>query len=104
MVGTRVAPEKKIRLDQTIKDTELIKQIDNQVFANVCADYCCREQWKVGIYIGDSGGFYSAHRDNWVDKTHRQKSIVISLSHPSDYEGGDLFLEEVGREFKLEFN
>lgn len=100
-VGNRVAPEKKVRYDQTIRDKNITQNIDCQ-FRNIIDTniYKFRETYKVGIYHAPSG-FYCAHRDNWCDKGHRVWSIVMSLSDPSEYDGGELHFEEVGMKFKL---
>lgn len=103
-VGSRVAPEKKIRFDQPVNDPGILKHIDHHVLCGVCDEYKYREQWKVGIYIGDSGGFYTPHRDDWVDKGYRKQSIIISLTDPSEYDGGELHMEELQKEFKLAKN
>lgn len=100
-VGNRVAPEKKVRYDQTIRDKTLVENIDCQMRNIIDTDiYKYRELYKVGIYHAPSG-FYCAHRDNWCDKGHRVWSIVLSLSDPSEYDGGELQFEELGIKFKL---
>lgn len=43
-------------------------------------------------YDSSDRGFYNWHMDFGRDVSHRKISISIQLSHPGDYEGGDLEL------------
>jgi PKHD-type hydroxylase len=45
------------------------------------------------VYSGDSGDFYKSHRDSGYGMLSiRKLSIVVMLSHPQEYEGGNLEL------------
>ena len=61
-----------------------------------------RERWKIGHYNGDKRGHYNLHTDTQGGMGHRQMSCVIALSNPDDYEGGELVLPELKRQFRLQ--
>ena len=49
------------------------------------------------IYKGTDEGFYNWHYDTfWAGETtyDRKISVIIQLSNPSDYEGGEFLLED----------
>jgi predicted 2-oxoglutarate/Fe(II)-dependent dioxygenase YbiX len=41
------------------------------------------------------GGFHSLHIDAGIDEFDRQYAIILHLSDPGDYEGGDLIVNDV---------
>jgi len=112
-VGTNINYAKKIRSDATVRRKEC-KYLDEKIFKKQdelncifgsCIEY--REQWKVGHYIGSSetGGHYIQHRDTQGSGSsmhYRKISIVIMLSDPGDYEGGELHFSELDKKIKLE--
>jgi predicted 2-oxoglutarate/Fe(II)-dependent dioxygenase YbiX len=109
-VGDRVDHAQKIRYDIRVRDKSLLTYLDNNIF-NVIQqtvreyfekEIVYREEWKLGYYKGSDNGFYRPHRDTQGLPTHREVSIVIAASDPSEYEGGELHFPELNREFKLE--
>jgi predicted 2-oxoglutarate/Fe(II)-dependent dioxygenase YbiX/peroxiredoxin len=51
------------------------------------------ERYLIACYDGQSGGFFSAHRDNTSKgMTHRRFAVTMNLN--SDYDGGDLVFPE----------
>lgn len=54
------------------------------------------ERYLIGCYEGESGGFFSAHRDNTTYSTaHRRFAVTINLN-AEDYDGGELRFPEYG--------
>jgi predicted 2-oxoglutarate/Fe(II)-dependent dioxygenase YbiX len=111
-VGNRVDHQQKIRYDIFISNDELLSKIDKKIFKiikekidteyQVNLEY--REQWKLGYYLGEKNGFYTYHRDTVGTTGYRKISCVISLSEPTDYQGGELHFKELETEIKLERN
>lgn len=54
-------------------------------------------------YNGEEEGFYKTHRDSYVtkleDTNDRKLSVSVLLSDPSEYEGGELFINSVENEW-----
>lgn len=108
-VGNHVDVKQKKRKDLFVKNTHMLRYIDNTIFDSVYdniktnfGDIKYREQWKIGKYYGDQEGFYNAHRDTTGNTAYRKMSMVCSLTDPSEYEGGTLLFDELDKEFKLE--
>ena len=108
-VGNHVDVKQKKRKDLFVKNTHMLRYIDNTIFDSVYdniktnfGDIKYREQWKIGKYYGDQEGFYNAHRDTIGNTAYRKMSMVCSLTDPSEYEGGTLVFDELDKEFKLE--
>lgn len=56
------------------------------------------ERYIVACYDGESGGHFRAHRDNTTKGTaHRRFAVTLNLN-PGDYEGGQLWFPEFGRQ------
>jgi predicted 2-oxoglutarate/Fe(II)-dependent dioxygenase YbiX len=54
------------------------------------------EEFKLGCYDAEHGGFFRAHRDNTTPATrHRQFAMTLNLN-AEDYEGGELWFPEFG--------
>jgi PKHD-type hydroxylase len=54
---------------------------------DICGMYECLQYT---VYNGDEKGFYCAHVDHGKNFYKRKLSIVIQLTDPAEYEGGDL--------------
>ena len=69
------------------------------------ADCDCnlRERWRLLYYNGDNDE--KAFRDEHTDWTHfschRRMSIIIGISDPSEYEGGELIFKNNNLKYKL---
>lgn len=111
-------------VDTTIRRGEVVfVQRKDPEFAGLfqTIDYCVDEandEWfgvrynrqgarflQFGIYHGDregGGGFYNPHVDVFLvngDKpTQRKLSVMVQLSDPGDYEGGDFQMHHVGHQ------
>jgi predicted 2-oxoglutarate/Fe(II)-dependent dioxygenase YbiX len=109
MVGNRVDPKQKIRKDLFISNDKLIKDVDNIVYDKIYddvkkefdSDIKFRERWKFGWYKSDDGGYYNVHRDDIIATKYRKMSMTVALSDPSEYGGGEFYLPELKKEFKL---
>ena len=109
MVGHRVDPKQKIRKDLFIGNDKLIKEVDNIVYDKIYedvkkefdSDIKFRERWKFGWYKSDDGGYYNVHRDDIIATKYRKMSMTVALSDPSEYDGGEFYLPELKKEFKL---
>lgn len=53
------------------------------------------------VYDGSEDGFYCSHVDHGKNYYKRKLSIVIQLSDPSEYEGGDLLLHTRNKPFAI---
>ncbi len=52
-----------------------------------------RENYKIGLYSGDDGGFFAKHRDNYEEGVgYRRVAVTLNLS--DDYKGGGLRFPE----------
>ena len=108
-VGSSVNTERKIRYDVYMRNTDTLREIDyliyrrmrEQINRDFNIDWQYREQWKMGYYDGKKGGFYDQHRDTYGTMEYRKISIVIALSDPNDYEGGELYFSELNKSYKL---
>jgi PKHD-type hydroxylase len=49
------------------------------------------------VYSADKGGIYNWHKDSYElgGEEDRKLTLVIQLSHPEEYEGGNLMLKDV---------
>lgn len=109
MVGQRVDPKQKIRKDLFIGNDKLITEIDNLVYDKIYedvknefdSDIKFRERWKFGWYKSDDGGYYNVHRDDIIATKYRKMSMTVALSNPEDYDGGEFYLPDLKKEFKL---
>ena len=91
----------KIRLDYTL-NLEECSYIDKLVIKSEC-NCNLRERWRLLYYDGDSEkkAFRDAHTDWTSHSCHRRMSIIIGLSDPSDYEGGELVFPNDNLKYKI---
>lgn len=108
MTGGRVNLKHKNRKDLFINDVKLLSLIDDKIYTNLYEDVKInfkdikyREKWKLGKYLGDNNSHYSSHRDDTIDVAYRTVSMIVALSDPSDYEGGELCFDELNVSLKL---
>ena len=96
-----VQEEHKIRLDYTL-NLEECSFIDKLVIKSNC-NCNLRERWRLLYYDGDSEkkAFRDAHTDWTTHACHRRMSIIIGLSNPSDYEGGELVFPNDNLRYKI---
>lgn len=100
--------KQKKRKDLYITNQSLLSELDEMVYSKVYtdikdnfSDIKYRERWKVGKYIGTDECFYNLHRDNSDETVYRNTSMVIALSDPDDYEGGEFCIDSLN--FKQKF-
>ncbi|MDE3061035.1 MAG: 2OG-Fe(II) oxygenase, partial [Pseudomonadota bacterium] len=95
-------PNAKIRTDHIIQGP-LLDEIDDKFSRSVFPEIRkifgfqvgYREIYKVGSYIGEKGGFFKAHRDNFdIPLGYRRLAMTVNLN--DDYEGGGLSFPEYG--------
>jgi hypothetical protein len=96
-----VQEQHKIRLDYTL-NLEECSFIDKLVINSNC-NCNLRERWRLLFYNGDveKKAFRDAHTDWTVNACHRRMSIIIGLSNPSDYEGGELVFPNDNLKYKI---
>ena len=106
--GTRVNLKQKKRKDLFINDVQLLSNIDeilySSIYEDVSQNFCdikFREKWKVGKYIGNDNAFYNMHRDDSDETRYRKISMIVALSDPDDYEGGEFCFDTLKEEFKI---
>lgn len=106
--GGRVNLNQKNRKDLFIQETALLSKIDDKIYSNLYkeikenfSDIKYRERWKAGKYIGEANGFYNVHRDDSDETAFRSTSMIIALSDPDDYEGGELCFDSFDFSTKL---
>jgi len=108
-VGDSVNKERKIRYDIYMRDRVVINSIDKMIYQKMsrCVnedfnlDWKYREEWKMGYYAGNEKGFYDQHRDTYGDKDYRKITVIVALSNPEEYEGGELYFSELNDKYKL---
>jgi hypothetical protein len=101
--GKNVIQEKhKIRLDYTLNKEEC-SFIDKPLIEKSECGCTLRERWRILFYDGDNNekAFRDAHTDWTTHSCHRRMSIIISLSNPNDYEGGELYFKNDNIKIKL---
>jgi len=95
-------PNAKIRTDHIISGA-LLNEIDDKFSRSVFPEIkkifgfevTHRELYKVGLYKGDKGGFFKAHRDNF-DASLGYRRLAMTLHLNDDYDGGGLRFPEYG--------
>ena len=101
--GKQVVEENhKIRKDYTLNMNEC-SFIDKLVLDSDC-NCNLRERWRLLYYDGDAEkkAFRDAHTD-WTNYScHRRMSIIIGLSEPTDYEGGELIFPNNNLSYKID--
>ncbi|MEM9303983.1 MAG: 2OG-Fe(II) oxygenase, partial [Pseudomonadota bacterium] len=102
----REDPDAKIRREHRIADPALVGAVEQRIMRRVLPEiewaYNYRitryEAFKVVCYDGETGGHFSAHRDNdGPDTAHRRFAITLNLNS-DEYEGGELRFPEYGRD------
>lgn len=106
--GGRLNLKQKNRKDLFINNIKLLKKMDEKIYSTLYdkikanfSDIKYREKWKVGKYIGEVKGHYNVHRDDTDEVAYRQTSMIIALSDPRDYEGGELCFDDLNVSLKL---
>ena len=105
--GDRVRLDQKNRYENVLKHKQaffLEKKLDNikiELYKRFNCFLVYHEKWKIGYYNGNDNSFYTEHRDNQCRISHRNVSCIIFLSEPDSYTGGELYLRELDKSFKL---
>ena len=97
-----IQEQHKIRKDYTLTMKEC-SLVDELVLKAKC-NCNLRERWRLLYYDGDADkkAFRDAHTDWTSFSCHRRMSIIIGLSNPSDYEGGELVFPKNNLTYKLD--
>ena len=92
----------KIRLDYTLTSLECSK-IDKPLINKADCNCTLRERWRLLYYDGDTDkkAFRDAHTDWTRHSCHRRMSIIIGLSEPHEYEGGELVFPNDNLQYKI---
>lgn len=92
----------KIRLDYTFSMNEC-SVIDKPLVKKAECNCNLRERWRLLYYDGDADkkAFRDAHTDWTSHSCHRRMSIIIGLSEPSEYEGGELVFANYNLKYKI---
>ena len=101
--GKQVVQENhKIRKDYTLTLDEC-SVIDKLVLDSDC-NCNLRERWRLLYYDGDAKkkAFRDAHTDWTNHSCHRRMSIIIGLSEPIDYKGGELVFPNNNLSYKID--
>lgn len=104
--------KQKIRYDVFINNKDLLSQIDNSVYEKTYESIISklginikyREEWKIGKYDAERGGFYNIHKDCSGNSSHRKVSCILALSDPNDYNGSEIFFQMDNNKIKLKKN
>lgn len=98
-----VQKEHKIRFDYTLSRREC-SFIDEALIQKADCGCNLRERWRLLYYNGDTDekGFRDPHTDWTSHACHRRMSIIIGLSEPSDYEGGEFHWVDKNIKYKIE--
>lgn len=97
-----VQKQHKIRLDYTLNNQEC-SVIDHHFLEKADCDCNLRERWRLLYYDGDNDekAFRDAHTDWTHYSCHRRMSIIIGISNPTDYEGGELIFKNNNLKYKI---
>lgn len=92
----------KVRTDHVVHGKlldELDEKLSRSLFPEIRKvfgfDVTYRELYKIGLYKGEKGGFFKAHRDNF-DNPLGYRRVAMTLHLSDDYEGGGLRFPEYG--------
>jgi len=96
-----VQTQHKIRMDYTLSNHEC-RYIDEPLIEKADCDCNLRERWRLLYYDGNNKSFRDPHRDWTRHACHRRMSIIIGLSDPADYEGGEFVFAEKNIQYKIE--
>lgn len=93
----------KIRLDYTLNRQEC-SFIDEALVQKSDCGCNLRERWRLLYYNGDTKekAFRDPHTDWTMHSCHRRMSIIIGLSDPSEYEGGEFHWVDKKLKYKIE--
>ena len=99
--GTKVRRDHYVRDRRVLADLSLL--MDRRIVPEVSKAFCFRvsrvEEFKIGRYTGEEGGFFRPHKDNLSETTaHRRFAMSLLLNDPDAYEGGELRFMEYGPE------
>ena len=94
---------KVIKLEDYTLTTLECSFIDKPLIKKADCNCTLRERWRVLYYNGDNDkkAFRDAQTDWTTYSCHRRMSIIISLSEPNDYEGGELVFPNDNLKYKL---
>lgn len=103
---TQLRTDAKIRTDCFITDKNLHKNIDERLIHSLFPEIekayglqvTRREDYKVGCYAAEDGGFFKAHRDNF-DRPLSYRRFALTLVLNEGYEGGHLLFPEYTRDY-----
>lgn len=96
----------KVRTDCFIHDRALLEKLDRHfirtLFPEIEKVYNTfvthREDYKLGCYPANGGGFFKMHRDNYERRLgYRRQALVLLLN--DDFEGGHLTFPEYGLDY-----
>lgn len=103
---TIVDPDRKMRRDILLRDRRLLGAVQQRIQRRIAPELrkCFQfklahvERFALACYLAEEGGWFGAHRDNQGKATaHRQFALTLNLN-AEDYEGGDLWFPEYGRQ------
>ena len=100
VVSNKVDTERKIRMDYTLTLRECAQLDDLIEKTGSKCNY--RERWRILKYEGDKNSFRSPHIDWHPSTPTRRMSIVIGLTPPSEYTGGELGFISSNKYYKIE--
>lgn len=99
-----VKPSVKIRYDYVLTRAQC-SNLDYNLIPKTKLGMTLRENWRIFYYDGNQKAFRGRHTDWYKDVyEYRRISMIIGLSDPKDYEGGELWFEELNLSLKLNRN
>lgn len=99
-----VKPSVKIRYDYVLTRAQC-SNLDHNLINKTNLGMTYRENWRIFYYDGNQKAFRGRHTDWYKDVyEYRRISMIIGLSDPKDYEGGELYFEELNLTLKLNRN
>ena len=98
-----VQEEHKIRFDYTL-NTQECEFLDKPLIYKADCNCNLRERWRLLYYDGNSDkkSFRGPHTDWTTHCCHRRMSIIIGLSNPDEYDGGELVFKNNNLKYKIE--
>lgn len=111
-VGSRVDENQKKRYDIFLNNKkQIISELDDILYLKHCTsiqdnmreNIKYREPYKVGYYLGENNykAFYNYHTDTSGSTAYRNISMIVALSDPNDYDGGELHFKTLDVKYKL---
>lgn len=99
-----VKPSVKIRYDYVLTRAQC-SNIDHNLIGKTGLGMTYRENWRIFYYDGNQKAFRGRHTDWYKDQyEYRRISMIVGLSDLKDYEGGELYFEELNLTLKLNRN